>query len=563
MKFCILVRESITVLPGCYKAIYAYLTCYGTISGREKPQRDYLAKAFRITIKCNQQDKVRFIMLLEMHCHTAEHSACSTIAAAALVNQVYAKGLQGIVITDHHYLWPTEELLALRKQVGVPGHFLIMSGQELKSLEFGDVLVYGADRTISAGTSLAEVRQQFPSAAVILAHPYRGQREPKPAKLLSPLIDGVEIFNSNHTVPGNSRGLQDWHRHRFTAVAGTDTHGAGYAGMYPTSFDHPVTTVSGLAAEIKLGRCRPFLKEIPRSGSNALVTEVTFGTKGQDEQRERIIIRTLDNEPHWRSSVRAFRIMESLAEHGFSEGRFRVPHPIAAEPASRTLIEQGLRGKSLFDKLVAAPPADRQLYLQLAARWLARLHALRLRLTPVEEFISREEQRLCRYQQRFDDIQHHLADKAREIGRRVLAEEKVLAAGSGELFVQGHGDYHPKNIIIGQDSQENRETIYVAAIDFDSSFMMPPAFDAGCFLAQFRNQFFAFPELLAAMPEDLFLQHYESESGGVANDFHRQTELFRARTNLSIASYLIKVGMGESENLWRVLVEAEQALTNM
>jgi hypothetical protein len=32
---------------------------------------------------------------------------------------------------------------------------------------------------------------------------------------------------------------------------------------------------------------------------------------------------------------------------------------------------------------------------------------------------------------------------------------------------------------------------------------------------------------------------------------------------MCIAYYLIKVGMGESENLWRVLVEADQALTRL
>jgi hypothetical protein len=290
----------------------------------------------------------------------------------------------------------------------------------------------------------------------------------------------VEIFNSNHTVLGNSRGLQDWHSQHFTAIAGTDTHGTGYAGMYPTSFDHPVTSINELAAEIRHGRCRPFLKEIPRSGSKALVTEVTFGTKGQDEQRERIIIRTLDSEPHWRSSVRGFRIMEALSAQGFAAGRFRVPHPIDAEPASRTLIEQGLRGKSLFDKLLASPAADRLLYLQLTAGWLARLHALKLRLTPAEEFLAREEERLSRYQQRFTDNGHRHADKAREICARVLAEETALVTGSAGLFVQGHGDYHPKNVIIGQDSQENRETVYVAAIDFESSLLMPAAFDVNC-----------------------------------------------------------------------------------
>lgn len=502
-------------------------------------------------------------MLLEMHCHTAEHSRCSSIEAVELVRQVYAKGLQGLVITDHHYLWPAKELAELRKLAGVPGHFLIMSGQELKSAELGDVLIYGADSALAPGSSLAEVRKRFPEAAVILAHPYRGEREPAPAKLLSRLIEGVEIFNSNHTVLGNSRGLQDWHRYRFTATAGTDTHGSGYAGMYPTSFDHPVISVAGLAAEIRAGRCRPLLKEIPRSGSKARVTEVTFGTKGQDEQRERIIIRTLDNEPRWRGSVRAFRIMQALTGHGFGEGRFRVPHPIHEEPATRTLIEQGLRGKSLFDKLVAAPPDDRRYCLELAARWLARLHGLRLQLTPENEFIPREQQRISRYLQRFDDCGHRHAAKARAIGERVLAEERSLAERQVELFVQGHGDYHPKNIIIGHDSQDNRETVFVAAIDFESSLLMPAAFDAGCFLAQFRNQFFAYPELLATLPEDLFLQIYTDEAGDLPIDFLRQVELFRARANLSIAAYLIKVGLGESDNLWRVLVEAERALTNI
>jgi hypothetical protein len=47
----------------------------------------------------------------------------------------------------------------------------------------------------------------------------------------------------------------------------------------------------------------------------------------------------------------------------------------------------------------------------------------------------------------------------------------------------------------------------------------------------------------------------------VVASFYRQVEIFRARTNLSIAAYLIKVGMGDSSNLWRVLVEAEQSLT--
>ena len=45
-------------------------------------------------------------------------------------------------------------------------------------------------------------------------------------------------------------------------------------------------------------------------------------------------------------------------------------------------------------------------------------------------------------------------------------------------------DFHPKNIFLGQDNQENRDTLFIAAIDFESSLVLPRAFDVGCFLAQ-------------------------------------------------------------------------------
>ncbi|HEY5975633.1 MAG TPA: phosphotransferase [Geobacteraceae bacterium] len=497
-------------------------------------------------------------MLIEMHCHTAEHSPCSGVAAVELVRQVFAKGLQGIVLTDHHHLWSAEELRTLRHRAGVPDHFLIMTGQELSSADFGDVLVYGAEEAFPRGTSLAQVRENCPAAALVWAHPYRGSRLPTDDRLCSPLLDGVEIFNTNHTVRGNSQGLRDWHRCRFTAIAGTDTHGGSYAGLYPTIFDHPIATIHDLATELRHGRCRPFFKEIPHAGANSLVTEVTIGTKGADENRERIIIRELHDHHAWTSAERAYRIMAAIAGHGFTDGPYRIPRPIDEDANAMTLIEQGVRGKSLYDKLLTATTADGRDYLQLTARWLARLHGLRLAVTPVDEFLAREEKRLARYLERFSDINHKHARKAAELMAFVRDAELHLPMAG---FVQGHGDFHPKNVFVGQDSQDNRATVFVAAIDFASSYVMPPAFDVGCFLAQFRNQFFTDPAVLAAYPEQLFLDAYLAEAGTPAPDFLRQVELFRARTNLSIAAYLIKLGLGESEAVWRVLVEAEQALT--
>lgn len=228
-----------------------------------------------------------------------------------------------------------------------------------------------------------------------------------------------------------------------------------------------------------------------------------------------------------------------------------------------TLIEQGVRGKSLFDKLMSSDLNDGRDYLMLAAKWLARLHNCRLRVTPPEEFGSKEGKRLDRYLRRFVDVGHRQTRKAREILEAVRLGEERLLLDSGPLMVQGHGDYHPKNVLVGQDNLDNRATLYVAAIDFESSYVLPRAFDVGCFVAQFRNQFYPYPEMIQRYPEEVFLDAYLAQAEGLESDFLRNVELFRARTNMSIAAYLIKVGMGESEDLWRVLVEAEQALTHL
>lgn len=498
-----------------------------------------------------------------MHCHTSEYSACSGVSAVNLVRQVAAKNLQGIVLTDHHHLWDAGELAELRRRAEVPDHFVILAGQEVTTPELGDVLVYGADATLAKGTTLAEIRRRYPGAALVWAHPYRNGKRPEREQLCHPLLDGVEIFNSNHTVRENSRGLQDWHRERFTAIAGTDTHGESYAGLYPTQFDHAVRTITDLADEIRHGRCRPFLKEIPRSGANSQVIEVTIGTKGADEVRERLIIKEVANRHKWRSAERAFRIMGEIVGHGFAEGKYRVPRPIDEDDASMTLIEQGLRGKSLFDKLMTAGPDDGREYVTLAAGWLARLHNCRLRITPPDEFLTREGERLARYLERFTAINHRHTRKVREILDAVAGEEKRVAEEGGVYMVQGHGDFHPKNVFVGQDVMENRATLFVAAIDFESSYVLPRAFDVGCFLAQFRNQFYSHTDILDAYPEELFLDAYLRDADLTDPDFHRQVELFRARTNMSIAAYLVKVGLGDSEDLWRVVVEAERSISNL
>ena len=501
-------------------------------------------------------------MLLEIHCHTKEHSSCSHVSAVDLVTEVRDKGLQGIVLTDHHYVWPAEKLADLRQDAGLEDFFVLLSGQEVTT-DRGDVLVFGPATSIPKHTPLAEIAQRYPDACLVWAHPYRKGARPDAEMLesISPL-HGVEIFSSNHRVRDNVHGLQDWHRYKFTALAGTDSHAKGYAGTYPTQFDHWVGTIQDLIEEIRHGRCRPFFKEIPLTGANLLVTEIVVGTKGRNEIRERWIVKRLPAVlSKWKKAERTYRIMDMLFQRGFDRGPYRVPEPLDVDPESRTLIEAGQRGKSLYEKLLHVPGKEGRVLLDRVAAWLATFHDTSVEIPSPDDFLASEERRIRNYLKHFLTSGNPHLRKALSLAEILLLAEKRVIEHESRNFVPGHGDFHPKNILIGQDQADDPSTQFISVIDFENARSYPRAYDVGTFLAQFRNQFAGFPDILRRYPEEAFLDAYRRHASIVSPDFLRQVELFRARTNLSIASYLIKIGNGENEDLWRVLVEAEKAVS--
>jgi aminoglycoside phosphotransferase (APT) family kinase protein len=318
-----------------------------------------------------------------------------------------------------------------------------------------------------------------------------------------------------------------------------------------------------MAEEIRHGRCRPFFKEIPKAGSQNKVIELTIGTKGFDDRREKIIVKTHTDEGKWSSAERAYHIIEEIAQQGFSGGRYRVPRPLGRDRESHTLIEEGVRGKLLFDKLLKGDTASARYDLELTGRWLARLHSCRLCVTPPDEYLPEEEKRLDRYLGHFSGISHKQTRRVRELTQQIRHLLVTMFSVDKSHFVQGHGDFHLKNILIGEDHPDDRTTTFVAAIDFDSSMCMPAAFDVGTFLAQYQNQLLHHPEIYAKAPVEIFLEAYLANFSPREPNFMAQIELFKARTDLSIASYLLKVGLGDSEDLFRVLVDAEKCLTNI
>jgi hypothetical protein len=488
-------------------------------------------------------------MLLEMHVHTSAHSSCSSLNPVTLIKQTVLKGLQGVIITDHHYLWSETELAELKKRAEVNENFIILSGQEVET-DIGHVLVYGAERSIKDKISLSRLREKYPDSALVWAHPFRNGSMPSKGMFFNPIIDAIEIFSSNHTQKENYYGLKFWHDYKFTAVCGSDAHNTERIGILPAQFDHPVSNITEVIIEIKAGRVRPFFKEIPKSGSHLTVTEVTFGTKGDDENRNRIIIKKASNDNAWEKEMLSVKINKAIHSKGFdSKNKLRVPEIIDASSSDKILIEEGQRGKNLFELLLNVKPEIGIEYFKLSAKWLAKLHNAKLKITSIEDTLIKEEKRFNSYLKAFKDTKSPYIRKASELIDFVKKWEEKLFSEKNQEFIQIHGDFHPKNIIIGYDRLHDPSTMFISVIDFNNSILMPGAFDAGYFLAQFNAQFSAHPEILKNYTHLIFTETYLNELSHKPDDITRLMEFFKTRGRLSIAAFYVKVGKGESPEM--------------
>ena len=502
-------------------------------------------------------------MLLEIHCHTSAHSKCSQVDPVTLVKQVVKKQLQGVIITEHHYLWPEDELLRLRREAEVNDSFLILSGQEVET-DMGHVVAFGAGSSIEKPLSLDELRRAFPEAALVWAHPFRSGKIPSDKAFCDARLDAIEIFSSNHTPKENYLGLAMWHKHKFTAVSGTDTHAKVTAGILPTQFDHPVKNMTDLADEIKNGRCKPFFKEIPKSGSNIVVTEITLGTKGEDEMRDRIILKEFSDEKKWEKMRGTLEVTKSIYEKDFASGLYRVPKILYVNDGEKMVIEEGQRGKSLFELIDNVSAAAGAEYFRMAARWLARLHNAGCRTGAAREAHDREKKRMKGYLKSFSETKSPYLEDAKKLIDLVDAGEDRVFSAQAERLVLCHGDYHPKNIIIGQDKTHDISTLFISVIDFGSVISAPRAFDVGYFLAQFRSQFRANDRILNAYSDDDFVSAYLADCAGVEKEaFRGEVRFFEMRANLSIASFLIKVGKGTSPEMGDVMSRSMAAASEL
>lgn len=174
---------------------------------------------------------------IDIHLHTSRYSACSRLDPEHIISLGDLWGIDGIVITEHDYMWSKDELSKLQEKVPslklyrglevscIEGHFLTIG------LENADKLYF--DISLKELINIAEKE----SAAVIWAHPGRFFQLPE-----EPLED---YWYKLAAVEGMSTNIRNSFKHRVARmkkllgkeyVCGSDSHTAKTPGFYATIF---------------------------------------------------------------------------------------------------------------------------------------------------------------------------------------------------------------------------------------------------------------------------------------------------------------------------------------
>jgi predicted metal-dependent phosphoesterase TrpH len=137
-------------------------------------------------------------MKFDLHMHTTRHSPDSQMDPRALVRRAQQLGLNGVVITEHDWLWTDDELEELRSSAP---DLLVFAGVEVSALE-GHFLAYGVKNPLALprGIGVAELCREVhrQGGAVVAAHPFRwGQPFDEILYEEQPMLDGVEMMTSN------------------------------------------------------------------------------------------------------------------------------------------------------------------------------------------------------------------------------------------------------------------------------------------------------------------------------------------------------------------------------
>ena len=188
-------------------------------------------------------------MLIDLHCHTTAHSACSAVSPDDLVIAAKAAGLDGVCLTEHDAFWPLELVRELGEKHGI----VVLRGVEATT-EVGHVLVYGISRW-QRGLATVDALRDFvreQGGLMFLAHPARRYGRPADG-LLGSVFDSLEVANASEGPLQNGAAAALATKCRLPGIGGSDAHTVTEVGGAATRLARAVTTEQDLVAELRRG----------------------------------------------------------------------------------------------------------------------------------------------------------------------------------------------------------------------------------------------------------------------------------------------------------------------
>jgi len=196
--------------------------------------------------------------IFDLHMHTSRHSPDSVINPFSLMHRARDLKLDGIVITEHDFLWTEGELGELR--AAVP-QVMVFGGVEVSAKE-GHFLCYGVTDPLRLpmGIGVAELCREVhrQGGAVIAAHPNRWNQpfndilaEQKPE------LDGVEVMSNNMDVDLRQKASELWKSRPWTGLGNSDAHVEETVGVCYTEFKDAIRDQRDLIDALRGGSTIP------------------------------------------------------------------------------------------------------------------------------------------------------------------------------------------------------------------------------------------------------------------------------------------------------------------
>jgi predicted metal-dependent phosphoesterase TrpH len=176
-------------------------------------------------------------MNFDLHLHTTRHSPDSSMDPFAMLRRAKEIDLDGVVITEHDWLWTEPELDELR--AAAPG-LIVLAGIEVSAKQ-GHFLAYGIHNPFAVPhgidvTQLChEVHRQ--GGAVVAAHPFRwGQPLDDILSRDRPVLDGLELMTSHMDAECRRQAARVQREYALAGLGSSDAHDEQTLGVCFTDF---------------------------------------------------------------------------------------------------------------------------------------------------------------------------------------------------------------------------------------------------------------------------------------------------------------------------------------